>query len=147
MLSILFVCLFLVGWIWSEKIQEFLWKWLPLEVCGAWNNSVLQYTGVCVCVSHFSVARVFLFVSFRCKTHHKESAPLHTHTHTQFSRLELIPAPQLQLSKCAGQGLIFWPPASCIFHHDRPVPTQPLPLHNAIDWRLSHQTLIKSLIF
>lgn len=147
MLSILFVCLFLVGWIWSEKIQEFLWKWLPLEVCGAWNNSVLQYTGVCVCVTFLCCQSVFICFIQVQNTPQGKCTPTHTHTHTQFSRLELIPAPQLQLSKCAGQGLIFWPPASCIFHHDRPVPTQPLPLHNAIDWRLSHQTLIKSLIF
>lgn len=57
----------------------FLLKFAGLETI------VFCSTLVCVCVSHFSVARVFLFVSFRCKTHHKERAPLHTHTHTILS--------------------------------------------------------------
>lgn len=85
MLSILFVCLFLVGWIWSEKIQEFLWKWLPLEVCGAWNNSVLQYTGVCVCVTFLCCQSVFICFIQVQNTPQGKCTPTHTHTHTILS--------------------------------------------------------------
>lgn len=69
--------IFFIGWM-ALSLKQHLFK-----LCS--RKAIARKTGVAVCALFitFSVARVFLFVSLRCKTHHRDTTPLHTLTHTQ----------------------------------------------------------------
>lgn len=152
MFSILFIYLFVCFWSDGSEVKKsrssigngFLLKFAGLETIVFCSTLVC----VCVCVTFLCCQSVFICFIQVQNTPQGKCTPTHTHTptHTILST-RTYPSSTAATQQMCRAGFNFLAPASCIFHHDHPVPTQPLPLHNAIDWRLSHQTLIKSLIF
>lgn len=136
---------------WMTEIKQELSRNFARE-----NTTAFCRNLVCVCVCGLfvtsSVSRVFLFLTPRCKTHHGGNhSPTCTYTHTHTNLFtQTYPSSTAATQQMWQAGLNFLAPrlSPSLMHFSSPPScSYLLPLHNGIDWRLSHQTVIKRLIF
>lgn len=104
-----------------------------------------------VCLSHLPFPECFYFLHPGAKRTTGETTPLHAHTHTHTNLFtQTYPSSTAATQQMWQAGLNFLAPrlSPSLMHFSSPPScSYLLPLHNGIDWRLSHQTVIKRLIF